>query len=170
MSANASVEGPSSRANSLNNSGKGKQLSAPNRATPRSSLSQQDENAQRETPVPRRHDDSLTSSSRSVQSPASFDFSKIDRLEESINAPGIVRSSVSNISQQGSPTLPDEKGFSLQIGAELFKLSGASIMSDGRSSDVQSSLASRLRILEHHPICLLSSSSSCKRTKIPPVS
>ena len=32
-------------------------------------------------------------------------------------------------------TLPKEKGFSVQIGSELFRLSGASIMSDGAHRD-----------------------------------
>ncbi|KAI4259148.1 MAG: hypothetical protein L6R42_004723 [Xanthoria sp. 1 TBL-2021] len=100
---------------------------------PRSGMSQPEEGGQMETLEPPRRDGSLTSSSRSVQSLASFDFSKLDRLDESINTPGIVRSAASNSSQQDLPALPDEKGFSIQIGSELFKLSGASIMSDAPS-------------------------------------
>ena len=33
----------------------------------------------------------------------------------------------------GKPSLPAEKGYPIQIGSELFRLSGASIMSDGLS-------------------------------------
>ncbi|KAL9617109.1 MAG: hypothetical protein Q9204_008507, partial [Flavoplaca sp. TL-2023a] len=101
------------------------------RPMPRSNLSQSEDGQQRETLEPPRQDDSLTSSSRSVRSSASYDFSKLDQLQDSINAPGIVRSAASNSSQQDFSTLPDEKSFTIQIGSELFKLSGASIMSDG---------------------------------------
>ncbi|KAL8652769.1 MAG: hypothetical protein Q9226_004125 [Calogaya cf. arnoldii] len=98
---------------------------------PRSGLSLSEEDGQRETLEPPRQDASLSSSSRSVHSQASYDFSKLDRLDDTIDTPGIVRSAASNPSQQDFPALPDEKGFSIQIGSELFKLSGASIMSDG---------------------------------------
>ncbi|KAL8841315.1 MAG: hypothetical protein Q9176_003408 [Flavoplaca citrina] len=98
---------------------------------PRSNLSQSEDGQQRETLEPPRQDDSLTSSSRSVRSSASYDFSKLDQLQDSINPPGIVRSAASNSSQQDFSTLPDEKSFTIQIGSELFRLSGASIMSDG---------------------------------------
>ncbi|KAL8798527.1 MAG: hypothetical protein Q9182_006583 [Xanthomendoza sp. 2 TL-2023] len=130
MSINESVEHPYPRSKSSSNPRKKQQLPAAHRANSRSSLSQGD-SGQRDTMVPPRPDDSLTSSSRSVQSPSSFDFSKLDQLEAVINAPGMVRSEASNPSQQDSSTLPDEKGFSIQVGSELFKLSGASIMSDG---------------------------------------
>ncbi|KAL9034565.1 MAG: hypothetical protein Q9180_005333 [Flavoplaca navasiana] len=100
------------------------------RPMPRSNLSQSEDGQQRGTLEPPRQDDSLTSSSRSVRSSASYDFSKLDQLHDSINVPGIVRSAASNSSQDFS-TLPDEKSFTIQIGSELFKLSGASIMSDG---------------------------------------
>ncbi|KAI4221725.1 MAG: hypothetical protein L6R36_006693 [Xanthoria steineri] len=100
---------------------------------PRSGLAQSEDVGQRGTLDPPRRDGSLTSSSRSVQSLASYDFSKLDRLDDSLNTPGIVRSAASNSSQQDVRTLPDEKGFSIQIGSELFRLSGASIMSDAPS-------------------------------------
>ena len=35
--------------------------------------------------------------------------------------------------QDGRSGLPHEKGFPIQVGTELFRLSGASIMSDGQS-------------------------------------
>ena len=34
--------------------------------------------------------------------------------------------------QDGGSGLPHEKGFPIQVGSELFRLSGASIMSDGQ--------------------------------------
>ncbi|KAL8848374.1 MAG: hypothetical protein Q9221_006623 [Calogaya cf. arnoldii] len=125
MSATASPSFTPPKPKSSTDSGRNQQ-----KARPRSGLSQSEEDGQRETLEPPRQDTSLSSSSRSVHSQASFDFSKLDRLDDSINTPGIVRSAASNFSQQGFPTLPDEKGFSIQIGSELFKLSGASIMSD----------------------------------------
>lgn len=82
-------------------------------------------------------DGSLSSSTRSVRSHSSFDFHKVDRLGGSPNTPGLSRLGQRSASQVDQRSLPDEKGFSIQIGAELFKLSGASIMSDGRfESDV----------------------------------
>jgi hypothetical protein len=49
-----------------------------------------------------------------------------------------------------SATLPAEKGFPIQIGSELFRLSGASIMSDGQSPfhHNRQNMES-LRVLEH---------------------
>ncbi|KAI4112641.1 MAG: hypothetical protein LQ345_006238 [Seirophora villosa] len=78
-------------------------------------------------------DGSLSSSTRSVRSHSSFDFHKVDRLGGSPNTPGLSRLGQRSASQVDQRSLPDEKGFSIQIGAELFKLSGASIMSDGRA-------------------------------------
>ncbi|KAL8671920.1 MAG: hypothetical protein Q9168_003595 [Polycauliona sp. 1 TL-2023] len=124
MSANFSSPKPKSSINS------GRKQQRPN---PPSGLSQSEDSGQRETLEPPRQDGSLTSSSRSVRSLASVDFSKLDQLNESISGPGLVRSTASLSSQQDISTLPDEKGFSIQIGSELFKLSGASIMSDGRA-------------------------------------
>ena len=46
--------------------------------------------------------------------------------------PGVLRSSPGNDGQNSQFTLPPGKGFPIQIGSELFRLSGASIMSDGQ--------------------------------------
>ena len=46
----------------------------------------------------------------------------------------ILRQSQVDAWQDMSAGLPAEKGFPIQIGSELFRLSGASIMSDGQSS------------------------------------
>lgn len=48
--------------------------------------------------------------------------------------PGILRIRQGDDAQSGQQTLPPAKGFSIQIGSENFKLSGASIMSDGQYS------------------------------------
>lgn len=45
--------------------------------------------------------------------------------------PGVLRSRPGFELDDGQHSLPHAKGFSIQIGSELFKLSGASIMSDG---------------------------------------
>lgn len=45
----------------------------------------------------------------------------------------ILRQSQVDAWQDMSAGLPAEKGFPIQIGSELFRLSGASIMSDGQS-------------------------------------
>ena len=45
--------------------------------------------------------------------------------------PGVVRTGDANLLRNGQPTLPAEKAFAIQIGSRLFRLSGASIMSDG---------------------------------------
>ena len=45
--------------------------------------------------------------------------------------PGVLRSGQGNDAQNRQFTLPPGKGFPIQIGSELFRLSGASIMSDG---------------------------------------
>ena len=46
--------------------------------------------------------------------------------------PGVLRSGPGNDGQNGQFPLPPGKGFPIQIGSELFRLSGASIMSDGQ--------------------------------------
>ena len=45
--------------------------------------------------------------------------------------PGVLRTGQGNDVQNGEFTLPPGKGFTIQIGSELFRLSGVSIMSDG---------------------------------------
>ncbi|KAL8967691.1 MAG: hypothetical protein Q9197_005294 [Variospora fuerteventurae] len=94
----------------------------------RNSLLQNDREKERPS---QRKDGSLASSTHSVQSRSSFDFNRIDRVEGSPIALGISRLDRRSASQVDQRSLPDEKGFSIQVGAELFKLSGASIMSDG---------------------------------------
>lgn len=46
--------------------------------------------------------------------------------------PGVLRLGYGSNAQNGQFTLPPGKGFPIQIGSELFRLSGASIMSDGQ--------------------------------------
>ena len=62
--------------------------------------------------------------------------------------PGVLRTRQGDDLYNGQNTLPHTKGFSIQIGSETFKLSGASIMSDGQYS-LNHSFRSLLRILEH---------------------
>ena len=49
-----------------------------------------------------------------------------------IKTPGVLRTGDAALLRNGQPTLPAEKAFSIQIGWRLFRLSGASIMSDGK--------------------------------------
>ncbi|KAL8931521.1 MAG: hypothetical protein Q9211_006899, partial [Gyalolechia sp. 1 TL-2023] len=93
--------------------------------------SQRGEDGQKSTPLAHKQAGSR-SSTQSNQSQASLDFTKADRWPESSHAPGILRLGQRGSSSHGQSSLPDEKGFSIQVGSELFKLSGASIMSDGR--------------------------------------
>ncbi len=46
--------------------------------------------------------------------------------------PGVLRTRPGSESEDGQRTLPHAKGFSIQIGSEVFRLSGASILSDGQ--------------------------------------
>lgn len=130
----------------------------------RSGISQWDDERQKETPSHNK-DGSLASSTQSAHSPSSFGFSKLDRLGQSSIAPGILRLGPRSASQNGQRSLPDEKGFSVQIGSELFKLSGASIMSDGRFGDIWY-IDHRLKVLEHPHTFLLSSLNSLSRMMI----
>lgn len=64
--------------------------------------------------------------------------------------PGVLRTRQGEEDKHGQHALPHAKGFSIQIGSENFKLSGASIMSDGQSSFAICLCSwSLLRILEH---------------------
>ena len=45
--------------------------------------------------------------------------------------PSVIRHRSSETLENGAQGLPAEKGFPIQVGSELFRLSGASIMSDG---------------------------------------
>lgn len=49
-----------------------------------------------------------------------------------IKTPGVLRTGEAVLMRNGQPVLPVEKAFSIQIGWRLFRLSGASIMSDGK--------------------------------------
>ena len=52
----------------------------------------------------------------------------------SVQTPGLLQSGDGAVYRNGQSTLPAEKAFSIQIGWRQFKLSGASIMSDGESA------------------------------------
>lgn len=49
-----------------------------------------------------------------------------------IKTPGVLRTGDTLSTRNGQSALPAEKAFSIQIGWRLFRLSGASIMSDGK--------------------------------------
>ena len=89
-------------------------------------------------------------SSMSIQSRGAHDYTKSDNAEDDSRlgvsrseadmghgaVPGVVRSS-DNADQEldvAKGTLPAGKGFLIQVGSETFKLSGASIMSDGQQT------------------------------------
>ena len=59
--------------------------------------------------------------------------STLSRTEKkgAAQTPGVLRTRLGFEMDDGQHSLPHAKGFSIQIGSELFKLSGASIMSDG---------------------------------------
>ncbi len=93
-------------------------------------MAQRDDDGREETPSNPKHG-SLGPGTHSAQSLSSFDFNRLDQLSESTAAPGVLRQGARSASSNSQPRLPDERGFSIQIGPEVFKLSGASIMSDG---------------------------------------
>ncbi|KAL8951604.1 MAG: hypothetical protein Q9222_002430 [Ikaeria aurantiellina] len=132
MPAHAPIEGSSTALKSPSGTRTRQSQPTPRKVMTRSGLSQREDEAQNELHVPNQNE-SQASSSHSVNSRASFDFSKLDRLDQALQEPGIVRYGPSSASQSDGRSLPDEKGFSIQIGSELFKLSGASIMSDAPS-------------------------------------
>ena len=49
-----------------------------------------------------------------------------------VKTPGVLRTTDAALMRNGQSILPAEKAFSIQIGWRLFRLSGASIMSDGK--------------------------------------
>ena len=59
-------------------------------------------------------------------------FSSIPNGKAPIKTPGVLRAGDTLLMRNGQSTLPPEKAFSIQIGWKLFRLSGASIMSDGK--------------------------------------
>jgi hypothetical protein len=64
-------------------------------------------------------------------------------------------------SPAGLDMLPAGKVFPIQIGSELFRLSGASLSSDGKHSHHHFSTSSKLRLLEHPHTFRISSASNC---------
>lgn len=96
-----------------------------------SGMVQRDDDGREET-LSKPKGGSLRSGTDSAHSLSSLDFNRLDQLGESMAAPGVLRLGARSASSNSQPSLPDEKGFSIQIGPEVFKLSGASIMSDGR--------------------------------------
>lgn len=81
--------------------------------------------------------------------------------------PGVLRTRQGDGMQNGQRTLPHAKGFSIQIGSEIFKLSGASIMSDGQYKlGYICSRQALLRILEHPHIFQSFSRSSFSRERL----
>lgn len=80
----------------------------------------------------------------------------------------ILRQSQVDAWQDMSTGLPAEKGFPIQIGSELFRLSGASIMSDGQSLFRASAQEIHvwLRVLEHPLISPSFSRLNCVKMKI----
>ena len=58
-------------------------------------------------------------------------MSRSEKKGAGMLTPGVLRSRPGFESEDGQQALPHTKGFSIQIGSEVFKLSGASIMSDG---------------------------------------
>ena len=48
--------------------------------------------------------------------------------------PGVLRTGDASLMRNGQPTLPAERPFTIQVGWRLFRLSGASIMSDCKCS------------------------------------
>lgn len=81
--------------------------------------------------------------------------------------PGVLRMTEKTIAKNGQRSLPLEKAFSIQIGWRLFRLSGASIMSDGKARTranirgVQAWLISLEHLLTFPPI----SRNKCGRRK-----
>ncbi|KAL8719875.1 MAG: hypothetical protein Q9225_003172 [Loekoesia sp. 1 TL-2023] len=132
LSTGTSAENLSSKSRPGSSSGKKQCKPTPKPEMARPGSSHREEDSQKETALPNPKDGSISSSTHSNQSGTSFDFSRVDRLGDSSYAPGVLRLGQRSSSLHSQRTLPDEKGFSIQIGSELFKLSGASIMSDGR--------------------------------------
>jgi len=54
-----------------------------------------------------------------------------------IQTPGVLRTGDAALLRDGQPTLPAEKSFAIQIGWRLVRLSGASIMSDGKFKQLE---------------------------------
>lgn len=74
-------------------------------------------------------------------------------------SPSILRNRQIDTPQEVRAGLPAEKGFPIQIGSELFRLSGTSIMSDCELPCPRWVLRRKLRVLEH-PLTFQNSSKS----------
>ena len=85
--------------------------------------------------------------------------------------PGVLRTRHGEEIPNGQHILPHTKGFSIQIGSEVFKLSGASIMSDGQHIPMQWSflVSILLRILEHPLTSQSFSKNKCNMMMVPVV-
>lgn len=77
-----------------------------------------------------------------------------------IRTPGVMRTS-DLLLRNGQSLLPHEKAFSIQIGSRLFKLSGASINSDGKLVLLGTISCLSLKSLERPRISQIISKSSC---------
>ena len=78
------------------------------------------------------HSDLDTFTSQTVKGKEAAGPSLIVNGKVPIKTPGVLRTGDSALLRNGQPTLPAEKSFPIQIGSRLFRLSGASIMSDGK--------------------------------------
>ena len=75
--------------------------------------------------------------------------------------PGVLRTGEAALMRNGQPVLPMEKAFSIQIGWRLFRLSGASIMSDGKQVANAGYVETVLKSLERPPTSLPTLTNSC---------
>lgn len=76
--------------------------------------------------------DNFTSDVVSGKQPCST-LTKANDQRGPIKTPGVLRTTDAALLRDGQTTLPAEKAFAIQIGWKLYRLSGASIMSDGMS-------------------------------------
>lgn len=68
----------------------------------------------------------------------------------SATTPGVMQSGDGALYRNGKCVLQAEKAFSIQIGWRLFKLSGASIMSDGAPASTAAWVTSLTSLERHH--------------------
>lgn len=78
------------------------------------------------------HSQNETVNSDVLEDEFSSNTSRISENRGAGRTPGVLRTRQGEEMNNGQHTLPHAKGFSIQIGSENFKLSGASIMSDGQ--------------------------------------
>lgn len=117
-----------------------------NRMFSRTAVEAQDDEDSRRNQLDLHNRGGSVVSSASGHSRSDNTFHKSDTLDDEFNSntsrrsenrgagktPGVLRTHQGDDLQNGQHTLPRAKGFSIQIGSEVFKLSGASIMSDGQ--------------------------------------